>query len=270
MASKTVSIMRAEDEVEHLPNAIQDQATKKLSSVFEHQKPLSGLSREDEEKYLSTILGISADHREFGQEVRTYWAEKSHKIPSEGMRLEVGTRNGEPIDIEDWITYQWAKKHPLVANTKQEAAADPTIDFFIYDPERESRKESQKVQTRTQAYTELAKMKEDEDKMDLMIRVLGDSRPDTMTEDQKMNTLDNLLSADPERFIEVANDENLEIQAEILEMLEEEVLRKVGNSIMYMDEVIGDTMEEAVTWFKNKRNSSDVNTLRAKLQEARR
>jgi hypothetical protein len=263
--------MRVEEEDSHLPNPIKDQATKKLSSVLEHQSPLSGLSREEERKYLPTILGISPDHREFGQKVQTYWAEKSHRIPSEGMRLETGTDpEGEPINLEDWIIYKWAKKHPLVADSKEDAKADPTVDFFIYDPQRESRKQSQQVQLRTQAYTELAKMKEDEDKMDLMIRVMGNSRPDEMSSEQKMNTLDSLLSSDPERFIKTAQDENLEIQAEILEMIDQEILRKVGNKIMYMDEQIGDTMEEAVLWFKDKKNSSDVNTLRAKLQEAQR
>lgn len=263
--------MRVQESDSHLPTAIQDNATKKLSSVLEHQGPLSGLTREEERKYLPQILGISKEHREFGQEVQTYWAEKSHNVPSEGFRLEVGTdKNGEPIRVQDWITYKWAKKHPLVANSKAEADSDPTVDFFIYDPEREQRKESKKVQVRTEAYTELAKMREDEDKVDLMIRVLGNTRPDKMTSEQKVNTLDSLLSSDPEAFIETARNEDLEIQAEILEMLEEEILRKVGNTIMFMDEQIGATMEEAVQWFKSKRNSGDVNTLRAKLQETRR
>jgi hypothetical protein len=262
--------MRVENRNSHLPPAILSEATKKLSSVLDNQRPLSGLSFAEEKEYLPHIIGVSPDHREFGEKVQQFWAEKSHKIPSGGLRLEVGENNGEPINLNDWITFQWAQKHPLVADSKEEAESDPNKDYWIHDPERVEKKENQKVQLRTQAYTEFAKMKEDEDKMDLMIRVLTQQRPEKMTDAQKENQLDTVLSNDPKKFIKTAQDEDLEHQAEILQMLEHEILRKVGNQIMYMDEVIGATMEEAVAWFKNKRNSSDVNTLRAKLEEAKR
>jgi len=36
-----------------------------------------------------------------------------------------------------------------------------------------------------------------------------------------------------------------------------------------MDQVIGDSMEEAIAYIKNKRNSGEVSTMKAKLKEAK-
>jgi len=61
----------------------------------------------------------------------------------------------------------------------------------------------------------------------------------------------------------------LEIRSEIDLMVENGVLRKSGNTYFYIDEIIGDTIDESITFFKNKKNSSHVSDMRAKLKELR-
>ena len=62
-------------------------------------------------------------------------------------------------------------------------------------------------------------------------------------------------------------DKNLEVKAEIEEMVSVGVLRKIGNQIIFIDEVLGETMEDTVIFLKNKKNSGKLTTLRAKLKE---
>ena len=45
------------------------------------------------------------------------------------------------------------------------------------------------------------------------------------------------------------------------------VMRKIGNQIIFIDDVIGDTLENAVVYLRDKRNSSTLTILRAKLRE---
>ena len=50
-------------------------------------------------------------------------------------------------------------------------------------------------------------------------------------------------------------------------MVTASVLRKIGNQIIFIDEVIGDTLEDAVVFLKDKKNSGTLTILRAKLKE---
>ena len=44
-----------------------------------------------------------------------FWAEFTIPVGFEGVELEVGKQKMEPIDITDFIKYNFALKHPHVA-----------------------------------------------------------------------------------------------------------------------------------------------------------
>lgn len=271
MEKREVRIMRVEPTNSHLPTGILDEASVKLSSIYKNRAPLSGLTHEEEREYLPSVIGFSPQHNEFEKEVRTFWQELTLDVPSQGALLNISTdSNGDPIVVEDWIKYRWAKAHELVADSRDEALGNIKKQFYIYDPEREIRKDNQRVKMKKLAYKEFLKMTDNDTKMDLVIRVIADVNPDTLNEEEKENLLGKKADEQPERFVEVATDKALETKGFILDLLEEEILTKVGNQIIFQDETIGDTMEEAVAWVNNKRNSSVVSTLKAKLKEARR
>ena len=50
-------------------------------------------------------------------------------------------------------------------------------------------------------------------------------------------------------------------------MVTASVLRKIGNQIIFIDEVLGDTLEDTVVFLKDKKNSGTLTILRAKLKE---
>jgi lipopolysaccharide export LptBFGC system permease protein LptF len=88
-----------------------------------------------------------------------------------------------------------------------------------------------------------------------------------MTVEQIENSLYELKNANPKKFVRIATDKNLELKAEIEEMVTAGVLRKIGNQIIFIDETLGDTTQDTVVFLKDKKNSGKLTLLRAKLKE---
>lgn len=260
----------------HLPTEVLNDAKMKLSSVLVHQRPYRGLSQEQERELLPEIIGVSPDDNDFSERARKYWAEMTIDVPQEGHQLQVPiypegqTPDPQDAHVEDWIKYHWAKDHPQVADSRSEAEANVNKRFFIYDPEREAARENKESKMRQKAYMELAKASENEDKLDVLVRVLTDQNPSRLSNQEKENVLDTKLNNEPEEFIQAATDEDLAIRGFIMDAVEYEVLNKIGNQIMYQDEVIADSIDEAVAWAKNDRNSGTVQEIKAKIKEAKR
>ena len=96
-------------------------------------------------------------------------------------------------------------------------------------------------------------------------RVYG-YNPKTMDETQKEITLEGELDSNPSEFLMYATDKNIEYQAFIEDCLSNDVLRRVGQSYLNGDETIGNSLEEAVLYLKDKKNSEVYATLKARLK----
>jgi hypothetical protein len=275
MKIREVQIRRREPK-SHLPVPVINNAIKKLGSHFVGQAPLRGLSKEQEEKYLPGILGIDADDREWSKTVTDYWAEFTISVPGEGVVLNISTlANGEPLNVRDWISYQWALKHKLVAANLSELRKDPRKMFYVYDPEEADKATNKQVISRMKAYQELIKLvgSKSEDakaKMGRVLRILTGVNPERLTDEQVQNRLEQALTDDATAFYNVVTDKDLDIRAEIDEMLEYDVLSRIGNHLLFQDDIIGESMEEAIQYFKGKSNSQTVTILKAKLQESKK
>lgn len=270
MASKEVQIRR-KIKTSHLPEAIVQKSRVKLGSHFVNSAPLKGLSREEERKYLPQIIGIDPDERSFRKEAQDYWASFSIEVPMSGVVLEVGTdENGEPLNLEDWVAYQWAKKHKSVAESQEEMEGNIVKDFYIYDGERETIRENIKVQAKKKAYRKFIQMSDDKDVLEYAVRLLTNSNPSNMTKEQMENILSTVVDESPDRFLTVAGDKHLKTKASIMEMVSLGVLRKIGNQFLFMDQTIGNTLDEAVAYLTNPKNSGEVTQMKSQLEEARK
>ena len=56
------------------------------------------------------------------------------------------------------------------------------------------------------------------------------------------------------------------MKAEIETMVSAGVLRKIGNQVIFIDEVLGETLDDTVIHLRDKKNSGKLTTLRAKLK----
>ena len=261
--------LRRKEILNHLPKEVVAEAITKLSSVYVNRQPLKGFSPEEEKKYMTGLLDVSPEHQDWPRHSKIFWSELTIPVGFTGVELEIGlTKDGEPINIMDYLKYKFAIKHPHVALTEAEMSQSAAKRFYIQDTKRDELKRFNEIQVKKDADKLFIQLSSDTKNMKRVLRLLSNNlNPDTLTLEQIENALYDIKSADPKKFLRVAEDKNLETKAEIDEMITMSVLRKIGNQVIFIDEVIGETMEDAVIYLKNKKNSGTLTTLRAKLKE---
>ena len=260
--------LRRKDLDGHLPKAVRAEATMKLSSVFVNRQPLKGFSLADEKKYMEGILDVNPDHVDWPKHSKQFWAELTIPVGFTGVELEIGTNeDGSPINIMDFIKYNFALKHPHVALTKGEMEKEFAKRFYIQDLTRDDKVKNNVIKLRKDADKEFIKMSSNPSNMKRILRLMSNSNPDRMTDDQIENSLYEIKNSEPKKFIRIAKDKNLELKAEVEELISAGVLRRIGNQVIFIDEVLGDTIEDTIVYLKDKKNSGKLTILRAKLKE---
>jgi len=260
--------LRRKDLGGYLPKAVRAEATMKLSSVYVNRQPLKGFSPVEEKKFMEGILDVSPDHNDWPKHSKQFWAELTIPVGFTGVELEVGKDdNGMPISIMDYIKYSFAVKHPHVALTKEEMDSDFNKRFYIQDTTRDDKVKNNQIKLKKDADKEFIKVSSNNENMKRILRIMSNTNPDRMSIEQVENALYELKNSQPKKFLKVATDKNLELKAEVEHMISAGVLRKIGNQVIFIDEVIGDTMEDAVVYLKDKKNSGTLTILRSKLKE---
>ncbi len=251
----------------HLPKEVRASAISKVSSVYVNRQPLKGVEGEEAKKIMIGILDVGPDHVDWPKQEKVFWAQMQIKVPFEGVELEIGKdEDGTPYNIDHYLKYRFALKHPYVGDSKEELKAKQR--FYFVDENKNIREANKKVKIRKEADKEFIKASSDEKKMDMLLRLLSKINPSKLTREQKENNLYDLKDKEPAKFLKLALDKNLEMKAEIDEMVEGGVLRKIGNQVIYIDEVLGETTEDTIVYLRNKKNSGTLTILRAKLKEA--
>ena len=265
--SKKITL-RQQDVLNHLPKAVRAEAVYKLSSVFVNRQPLRGFTGEEEKKYLRDQVDVAPEHVEWPKHTKEFWTNLTIPVGWTGVELEVGLNdNGDPLQIMDYIKYNFALKHPQVALTKEEMDRNQGKRFYIQDLTRDDKVRNNDIQLRKDADKEFIKVSSDLKSMKRILRILSNINPDRLTSEQVENSLYELKNKDPKKFFKIATDKNLELKSEIEEMISASVIRRIGNQIVFMDDILGDTLEDTIIHLKDKKNSGKLITLRAKLKE---
>ena len=261
-------ILRRKELMNHLPKEVRVSAKTKLGSIYLGRQPLRGVEGKEEEELLTGVLDVKPDHDDWARQSKKFWSDMHISVPFEGVNLDISTdENGKPFNKEDYMKYKFAVKHPQVALNKNDMTSKHRL--YIHDTTRDLIKKNNEIQVRKDADKEFIKVTADDKKMTRILRLLTtDRNPDKMTLLQKENALYDIKNSNPKRFFKIATDKNLEVKAEIEELVSAGVLRRIGNQVVYLDEVIGEDLDDAVVYLKNKKNSGTLTILRVKLKEA--
>ena len=260
--------LRRRDLGGHLPKQVRAEAKTRLSSVYVNRQPLKGFSPEEEKAYMQGILDVSPEHVDWPKHSKNFWADLSIPVGFTGVELEIGKDDdGNPISIMDYIKYNFAIKHPYVALTKAEMDTDISKRFYIQDLTREDKVKNNTIKLKKDADKEFIKVSSNEKSMKRILRLMSNINPDRLTAEQVENSLYELKNKDPKKFFTIATDKNLELKSELEEMVSAGVIRRIGNQVVFMDEILGDTLEDTIVHLKDKKNSSKLTILRAKLKE---
>ena len=251
----------------YLPKEILAGARISIGSIYVGRQPLKGFEEEESKKHLRRILDVPPDHPSWPALEKNYWSSMSLKVPFEGVELDITLDdNGDAVNPQDYATFRWCQRHRQVATSKEEMDKSSHKKFYIYDPQEDLIKSNNKIKLSKDADKEFIKISSDADKMRRVLRVLTKQNTDKMTDMEIENTLYGQKSSNPGLFLKVSLDKNLDVRAEIEELIERGVLRKIGNQIIHEDETIGSDMTDTIVYFNNKKNSGAVNAMRAKLK----
>lgn len=235
--------------------------------------PLRGLTEEEEKKWLPAVLGISATHPDFQKRVNDFWADLFIDVPSGGTVLQIGFQGDQPINLLNYIKYRWCLVHKHVAPDFETMNSSPLLKFYIYDPDVENKKTNKGVAVKRMAYAEFMKISgqnSNPDKMRRIIRLISTVNPTNFNGIELENLCDQLINENPEKFYRIAKDKDLDLKATIHELVDRGILRKIGNSYIYMDVTMGNTLDETVNWMRNTANSGVVAEIKAKFKESKR
>ncbi len=266
MSSRKVVIKRKANAT-NLPDHVYAEAKRKIGSTFSaNGDTLTGLTFGEQKKYLPPVIGVDSADVNFQREVKKYYQNMTVTVEHGGTTLEVGVdEDGNPINLMDFIRFKFACAHPHVAEDEAAIKTNRTYKYFVYDTEIEKVKKLSNVKKRKEAYKEFIKLTADEAKVNQLLMVYGYS-PKTMDDAQKEITLENELEGNPNQFLSYAKDKNIQHQAFIQDCISNGILRRVGNTYLNGDENIGDSLEAAVLYLKDKKNSEVYTTLKARLK----
>ena len=253
-----------------LPKEVRVGARVTIGSIFVGRQPLKGVEGEEAKEYLPRILGLPYDHPDFPAREKDYWASLRVKVPFEGKELDITTtEDGKAVNPEDYITYKWCIKHRQVAESKSEMESVSGKRFYIYDPQKDLLKKNKRVQVSKDADKEFIKASSDVARMKRLLRVISNTDPDKLSNLEIENNLYELKTSSPEKFLKAALDKDLDLRDEIAEMVQKDIIRKIGNQHIHGDETLGENIADTIVYFKNKKNSGAINALRAKLKEVK-
>lgn len=264
MNTKKVFLLRRENTT-NLPDDIYVDAKRRIGSVFDNNGDLlKGLSLDEQTKILPAIIGVSPNDSTWSSQVRKFYAELTIEVPQAGVELNITKdEEGNPEAPLDFVKFRFAALHPHVA--EEQDSPNSGTRYYFYDPKKDQEERIQDTKIRKEAYKNFILVCEDEEIMNQMLRAFG-TKIEDLNKDEKEVELESLVDLDPQEFIRLANDKDLQYISLINDCLDKSVIRKVGNTFMFGDEEIGEELEGAVKALKLKRNSGMLQDIKSKLK----
>jgi len=276
MISRKIKLKRKEIVRFGLPPELKQEKICNLGGYNDSNgNPSRPFSYEEEDKWMPEIVGLKVSDPGFRSSVTHWYKNLTIKIKPDGVDLEIGLDSaGNPVNIEDYLKYQFAKQHPWTAKTKEECMGAEHLQFYFEDPEAENISKGTKLELTSKAYVEFAKLDEDEDKMDWVLRTVISKFPELgslseltkLSIDKKKLKIAEVIQKDPAYFLEVMVDKDLIYKAEIASMVEAGVLIKEGNKYLNGTENLG-SLDGTIAWMKDGNNSQDYAILKARLDQ---
>ena len=286
-----------------LPGQNLDESKQKIGSGWKGSAILRGLNFSEEVKYLKDIIGLSPESTNWEIATKNYWANISKEVPpKDGVELEVGLRyftaadyeydqtqclrgvNGElidhkglPINMADYILWRYCLNYSRVANVPEDIGKSPKIEFYLFSKDKEITDKKNILNSKRKASMLLYKRLSERDWVDYILRVLiaqdqshtKDVRSlNKMTEDEKDILLDEYVGSNPDKFLGLAEDKNLEVRSFIELCVAMGKLTRIPNTdTITMDGVsLGNSIMEVISFLNNPKNNDVLQTLKAQIK----
>jgi len=205
----------------------------------------TGLTSEEEEKYekeLNLAKGTLNKRSSF-------WAELDIRLFNDKITYF------NIISPLDELKEKVIKNHSLIAPTELEIFKYPNAEFYIEDLEEKAKGEEISLNLEFEALQLLMETSIQE-KRGILKVYSGAKGVDTFSETLVKTELMKKVKEDPKRFIEIMNDPDLKTRILIQELIELGKLTKKGTFYSYDGEVVGNSMDSLISFFKDLKNQS--------------
>ncbi len=258
-----------------LPKELRDEKVCNLGGYNDRNGVARPLTYAEEDKWMPEIVGLKVTDPGFRQAVTNWYKSLTLKVKPEGLEFEIGVDEaGNPYNVEDYVKYLFAKGHPWMAKSREECLGVEHLQFWFEDPEADNKVKSAKLEVSTKAYVEFAKLDDEEEKLDWVLRAVLGKFPEigALSELVKLKVKDKklkvayIIQKDPEYFLEVMSDKDLIYKAELASMVDAGVITKEGNKYLNGTENLG-SLDSAIAWMKDGNNSAEYAILKARLDQ---
>lgn len=248
-----------------------------LPNVMQMFKQLYGRDVSLEEinkKYNETFVFIPAlgQKNEGNLELEIGFEAEVGKFETYGKDKKVNL----PIDIPAYLKYLVLKTSPFVAFSESEVNAHHTC--YIVDESTIINEQEVKMRAKLKANTQLLKLQNENGDFNLeevkkYLYLLKGEGMDFGKSISKMKPseysliLNGAVEANPELFLKVVADKEKDIKYDIELLIAYDILTigKTGKISNQYDEI--GTMNDAIKWFKDKTNQSEITVLKQKLED---
>lgn len=214
----------------------------------------TGLTKEEEEHY-GRLLGASLDNRFTHDEPHPTWSEKRFS-----MVLSNNTMIFDTKDARQYVLVKLLKASKYVANSMKEYEVGkwPYATHVIFDEEEEVEEKALKIERKEEVYKKISEMN-DAERISL-VWILSDGTKSLRGKSPSFIKveLDEFISESPNKVWAAINTSKAErfSRSTILEAINRQIIVKDGANLIWMGDVIAQSVDEAATWLRNPENQS--------------
>lgn len=179
---------------------------------------------------------------------------------------------GSPIDTADYILYRYCLGYSHVANSFELANNSSNIRFYLHSEADIQRAKEARYKAEKDRMTTYIKVIQSLPKVENILYAMGKGDElKTLDETDQFLLLEKLSKDKAQQFVTIANDKNLEAKGLIEKYIAYSLLRRLEGSQVIVDAsdpalTIGNNIDEAITFFSNKKNDVVIKEYSAKFK----
>jgi hypothetical protein len=182
----------------------------------------------------------------------------------------------KPVDAVSYLAWRYCLVSGKVANEPDLINKSTKIEFYLMDESAALRKRKAAAELKNKAVVKFSELisGKDMNRIDNLliamdsVTYLNDLK--SLSKEEKQNRLLDIATTTPAKFLNTLKDKNVEVVAEIKKLTMASIINKLPNTSIYVDAsdpslVLGNSLDEVVTYFSNDKNQANVNQMRIKF-----
>lgn len=278
-----------------LPDEFSNEATIELGSEFKTVEGKvandthRGLTPEQERILLPDMIGMDCNNPNWNKSVREFWSKWTFPLTAEGRKLNYDSVVKEmvdpltkekvkievPINLQDYIDYNMAKQSCRVAKTDDERENVDYFDGVLVDVAEQVQVDKSKFAKKQAATKQFLVLQRDasEELIEQLLDTMGPENEDFSVlsdKEEKIMALEKYVLSDPEKFLRLHEDKDLEIKALLRRLVKAGIIYQEQDIYFIKDDntVIG-REALAIEKFRDPQYSKNVVLFKSRLAKSK-